>query len=369
MQTGVGAMARGAIGTLLLLSAVTACGGGGGAGPPSSAPGSSPPSGAGNPSPSPSPSASPAGTGVAGTVMQIPSDGFGPATILGVTYAFDSSGTPLAGATVIVGPVPITGATPPATLPSGDVSTKTSATGSFSASVPTAPAAPALSEPFVIPTNNITGFVPPSTGYYVQVFGSGTDGVSAGVPLPLHSFLAPSTSLALHVTTATSVEAGALAIVNSDRQSNSGSGPLTFDEATEEAARLHASDLVANTYYCHYDTRNAGPSSRFLQVGGVGLTGEGIGGAGGVLNALTGFQQAENTFLAEKSESPPGGHYTNLVDSAHLWAGLGVVASTVPQAYVVDYELVTPNAVDSVVGSSGYPVTAGCAAGTTDNNS
>jgi len=287
---------------------------------------------------------------------------------MGTTYQSADAGstTGLANATVVVGPVPIIGATPPATLPAGDVIVTTSATGAFTAMLAVAPAAPTSAEPFVLPTNNITGFAPPAAGYYVEVFAHGADGLSAGVPIPLHRFVAAGSTIALRVTSPSSAEAGALATVNSDRASNAGAAPLTFDESAEEVARLHASDEAARNYYCHYDVRNAGPSSRYLTVGGTGLTGEQLDAPTGT-TAVEGFANAEAAFLAEKAESPPGGHYAGLVDSAHTWAGLASIA--ISGGFQVDYELITPNAQDSVVGSSGYPVTSGCPTGTLDNNS
>jgi uncharacterized protein YkwD len=337
-----------------ILTAV-GCGGGGGGTSPTPTPTSTASTGSGN---------------VAGIVVQIPSDAYGPATIAGVNYqsADVTTTTPLVGATVIIGPVPIVGATPPATLPAGDVSTTTNASGAFAATLAVSPAAASSAEPFVVPPNNLTGFAAPTTGYYIEVFGVGTDGTSASVPLPLHRFVAASTSIALHVSTSTVAEAGALSTVNADRASN-GAGVLIFDESAQEAARLHASDMATQGYTCHYDTHNVGPASRYLQVGGIGLTGE---SAADVLaaTAATAFQVADGGFMAEKTLSPPGGHYLNNVDVAHLWAGLGAVASTVFGGnYVVDYELVTPNAQDLVEGAAGYPVTTGCPAGTTNNNS
>jgi uncharacterized protein YkwD len=313
---------------------------------------------------------------VAGTVSLIPNDGYGPVTMLGVTYAYDSTGTPLSGATVIIGPTQVIGATPPPTLPAGDVSTLTNSSGAFSATIPAAAIAPVLTPDYsntpiatlVIPTYNITNFTAPATGYFVEVFGVGTDGISAGVPIPLHAFLGASTSLNLHVTSAASAEASALALVNADRQSNAGASPLTLDEAAEEAARLHARDQAQNSYFCHYDQHNVGPVSRYLNLGGVGLTGEANGGSAGTSTALAAFQQGETDILTEKSENPPGGHYLNLVDSAHAWAGLAAALSTTPNAYYIDYELISPpTAIDSVVGI-GYSLE-GCASGITANGS
>jgi uncharacterized protein YkwD len=351
-----------------LLAAVGCGGGGGGTSPSPSVSTTTPPSG--GTTPTPTSTASTGSGNVAGTVVQIPSDAYGPATIAGVTYqsADITTTTPLVGAMVIIGPVPIVGATAPATLPTGDVSATTNASGAFSASVSVAPAAPATSEPFLIPADNLTGFTPPATGYYIQVFGASADGQTAGTLLPLHRFVASGTSIALHVSTISAAEAGALVAVNSDRATN-GAGALTFDEQAEEAARLHANDMAAQGYLCHYDTHNVGPASRYLQAGAIGLTGESLEDDIAA-NATVAFQVAESTFMAEKTQSPPGSHYTNNVDVAHLWAGLAAVPSAVFGGnFVVDYELVTPSGQDAVAGATGYTNAGLCPPGTAVNNS
>ncbi len=324
---------------MLVWIALTGCGGGGGAGgsPPSNVP----------VAPVPVGTSAPPATPVTGTVM-LPA-------------------SPLANANVIVGPQPVTGPTAPAQLPAGDVAATTDAAGNFTVAVSSPPAAPVSAEPFVIPPDNILGFAPPATGYYIEVFGAGTDGASAGAPMPLHRFVSAVSALTLHVSTASVAEAAALAAANVDRAANN-AGPLTFDESAEEAARAHASDESAAGYTCHYDTRNAGPASRYLAAGGIGLTGEGLAFAAGAPPAA--FANTEAGFVAEKTQNPPGAHWVNLIDNAHVWAGLAAVASASAPAFAnVDYELVTPNAIDSVVGASGYPVTAGCPNGTVINGS
>ena len=355
MRVGAGCGLASTIAAVVLV----ACGGGGGGSP---AP----------PAPTPTPSKAPQSYAVGGTVVQIPADAYGPATIDGATYASADATqtTALAGATVIVGPVPIAGATPPASLPAGDVSTTTNASGTFSVTLAIAPAAPSSAEPFVVPPQNLSGFTPPSAGYYVQVFGPGTDGLRAGVPIPLHRFLAISTSVALRVTSPSSAEAGALAILNADRASNAGAGPLIFDEDEQEVARLHASDESAQGYTCHYDTKNVGPSSRYLAVGGIGLTGEAIESGGIDSSAAAAFQQAESSFLAEKTETPPGGHYMTLIDPSHDWAGLAAVPIPASAGYwEVDYDFGTSTDQDSTGAASGYPIDVLCPTGIVVNNS
>ncbi len=258
------------------------------------------------------------------------------------------------------------GATPPALLPAGDVSATTDANGAFALTPPIAPAPTSSAEPFVIPPDNLTGFVPPASGYYVEVFGAAADGKSAGAPLPLHRFIAAGTGLALRVSSTSTAEAAALIAINADRAAN-GAGPLIFDESAEEAARLHASDESSANYFCHYDTKNVGPSSRYVVIGAVGLMAESLALVSGTGTLAFGY--AEAAFLAEKTQTPPGGHYLNVVDTAHQWAGLAAVNATTPGFANVDYELVTPNAADTVVGASGYPLSTPCPAGTVVNNS
>lgn len=342
-----------------LTAAIAACGGGGGGG-----------SSSGGGAVVPSATATPTPTTVSGTVVEIPTDAYGPTVMGAYTYASADATTTaaLTGATVVIGPIPITGATPPAPLPSGDVATTTNASGAFTASITTVPAAPSSAEPFVVPPLNILNITPPATGYYVEVFGMGTDGLSAGVPIPLHRFVAAGTAIALRVSTTSTAEASALTAVNSDRAAN-GAGPLIFDESAEEVARLHASDESAVGYTCHYDTHNVGPASRYLAVGGIGLTGEGLALAGGA-TANSGFQVAEAAFLAEKTESPPGAHYLNVVDVAHLWAGLASVQMvSSPGFWNVDYDFITPDDQDLVVGAAGYTNAGVCPSGTVVNQS
>ena len=202
--------------------------------------------------------------------------------------------------------------------------------------------------------------------------------MSAGTIAPLHRFVAASTQVALPTTTISTAEAGALAAVNADR-ATFGAVPLTFDAVAELVARAHATDEVSSSitgYYCHYDTHNVGPSSRYLAAGGLGLTGEALALPGsGVTSLAYAFQVAEASILAELNATPPGGHFLNLVDTGHRWAGLAAVAVPTSNTvftggfFAVDYELVTPNAVDTVVGAAGYPISSTCPTGTVVNES
>jgi uncharacterized protein YkwD len=348
----------------------SACGGGGSGSNPAPAPPASTSPPVTLPVVLPTAIATASGAAVAGSVVQLPADAYGPATIGAAVYASADAAqtTPLAGATVIVGRVPVSGATPPATLPAGDVAVLTDTTGTFSAQPAVAPAPATSAAPFVVPHDNILGFAPPANGYYVEVYGATSDGRSAGSTIPLHRFVAASSSLALRVSTLSAAEAGALAAINHDR-ATAGAGPLVADAAAEEIARLHASDESNAAYTCHYDTHNIGPASRYLAIGGLGLTGEGLGLTYGP-DAASAFAANEAAMLAEQSQTPTGGHYVNLIDPSHQWAGIAAIAEPSAAGFFnVDYELVTPNGVSATVGASGYPTTGVCPPGTTNNGS
>ena len=366
----------------VLPALITACGGGGGgAAPlPSTAPGSATigapgAGGTANPSPSATTSApaatpTPVRVTMAGTVLQLPSDAYGPIAIGANVYAStDATQTAaIAGATVVIGPVPVTGATAPATLPAGDVAATTAANGAFTVTLDVAPAPPSSSEPFVIPQNNILGFALPASGYYIAAFGPGSDGLGAGKPIPLHRFISVTPAATLRITQLASTEAAAIAALNATR-ATLGASTLIADESAEEVARLHASDESANAYTCHYDTHNVGPSSRFLAAGGSGLTGEALALSYGP-DATSAFANSLLAFDAEGTQTPPGAHYLNLVDPTHAWLGVAAIAApSAPGFFNIDDEFVTPDAQSAVVGSSGYPAGSTCPAGTTNNDS
>jgi uncharacterized protein YkwD len=335
--------------TLLSVVIFTGCGGGGGSS-----------SGSGIPTvPQPSPTTTPQAFTVTGSVAQIPVDAYGPVTIAGTTYQSPNaaSTTPLAGATVVVGPVPVNGATPPASAPPGDAMVQTQADGTFAATLSVAPTAPGLNDGFVMPQNNVANVQPPAAGYYVEVFGIGSNGQSAGSYVPFHGFRAVTGTAVgvFRLTTTSAKEAAFLALVNSDR-AKAGAGALVFDEIAEEVARFHARDEGANpVYYCHYDRANRGPVTRYLAFGGLGLSLENL--------ANVPFASAEAQFIAE---GRGGAHYDSLVNSSSIWAGLADFVGSDSSDYV-DQEIVGPSTAFTFTGT--YPASISCPTGTAVNGS
>lgn len=312
------------------------------------------------PTPAPAGAPSPNVTLLAGSAVRVASDAFGPIAIGAAVYASADAqqAAPLAGATVVAGPQPVAGATAPPQLPAGDVSGTTDAGGNFVLAIAAAAVAP-VSEPFVVPPDNVLGLVPPAAGYYVEVFAPGA--------LPLHRFIVPGSTPVLRVSSASDAESAALAALNADRAA-AGVAPLIFDETAEEVARLHAGDEAANAYTCHYDAHDVGPASRYAAAAGLGLTGENLALAAGAPAAA--FAAAESAFVAERTQTPPGPHFRNVTDAAHRWAGLAAVPYAAAPAFAaVDQELVTPDAVDGVAGAAGYAADASCPPGIVANGS
>ena len=241
----------------------------------------------------------------------------------------------------------------------------TNAAGAFSVTPAHAPAAPTSAAPFVYPVANVFNVTTPATGYYVSVFAPGSDGMTANEPIPYHGFLAVTAGSVgtVRVTTASPTESAFLTDVNTFRTSV-GVQTLIFDELTEEAARLHATDeATVPVYYCHYDRTNQGPSTRFLELGGLGSDAENIDAFGG--DSPTAYIQADQAFEAE---GPGGDHYNNLVDPTHQWAGLAQIFSSANGGAVyIDQELNSPT---SAIQDT-YSIFSGseCPAGTVANNS
>ena len=265
---------------------------------------------------------------------------------------------------MIVGPTLILGATPPPTLPAGDVQATTDASGNYSVTIAAAPVAPDASPDalFVIPGQNLSGVTPPARGYYISVFASGVDGKSANTPLPVHAFSAiTANALATQrVTTSTTDEAANLAYLNAARVKANPSAPvLIFDEIAQEVAREHVQDEAAKGYSCHYDTANVGPESRYLRGFGLGSEDENWGVSGG--SAQSAYSSIVDLFI---SEGPGGAHYDNIVSATRLWAGVSTALQANGSQHTDD-ELVIPHGTVQYL----YPTNNSCPAGTVANNS
>jgi hypothetical protein len=251
-------------------------------------------------------------------------------------YADDGypAGAPIAGATVVVGPRLVVGASVPSTLPRGDVAAVTGADGSY----------------------EITGYDGRGTTY-VMVFPPAGD---THIALHARAAVVNERIRSLYLYAPSPVESAELALIGADRASN-GAGPLVPDEIAFETARAHADFMAVNAYYQHcipatrcdavaafpltppssFAPRYVAPNDLYLALGGALDLAPGsnwtenfyVGWPSGNA-AYASWPAADAWFMAEKcnlTHSCPHGpvaggyvkHYTNIVDRAHTWVGLG----------------------------------------------
>lgn len=245
-----------------------------------------------------------------------------------------AAGAPIAGATVVVGPRLIVGATPPPALPRGDVAAMTAPDGTYA----------------------VAGYDGRRTTY-VMVFPPPGD---AHVSLHARAAVADEGIRTLYLYAPAAAEIGELALISADRAAN-GAGQLVPDEIAFETARAHADFMAANGYYQHcipamrcdavaafpaepppsYLPRVASPNDLYTALGGAL---ELAPNANWTENFYVGWPSgnasyaswpaADRWFMAEKcnlTATCPNGpvaggyvnHYENIVDPAHTWVGLG----------------------------------------------
>jgi hypothetical protein len=251
-------------------------------------------------------------------------------------YADDGNapGAPVAGMTVIVGPGLIIGAAAPARLPRGDVAATTGADGAY----------------------EIAGYEARGTTY-VMVFPPAGD---PHVALHARAAVADERIRPLYLYAPSPAETAELALIAADRASNR-AGPLVADEIAFETARAHADFMAANAYYQHcipatrcdavatfpstpppsFAPRYVAPNDLYLALGGALDIAPGANWTENFYvgwppsnAAYASWPAAEAWFMAEKcnlTRNCPNGpvaggyvkHYTNIVNPAHTWVGLG----------------------------------------------
>ncbi len=258
-------------------------------------------------------------------------------------YADDGNavGAPVAGATVIVGSRLVVGATAPATVPRGDAAATTGADGSYA----------------------VTGYDTRGTTY-VMVFPPPGD---PHVALHARAGVADERIRTLYVYAPSPAETAELDLITADRAAN-GAAPLVPDEIAFETARAHADFMAVNAYYQHcipatrcdavatfpltpppsYAPRYTAPNDLYLALGGALDIAPGANWTENFYvgwppsnAAYASWPAADAWFMREKcnvTRTCPNGpvqggyvkHYTNIIDPAHTWIGLGNNANARP---------------------------------------
>ena len=223
-----------------------------------------------------------------------------------------TSGAPIANAIVYVGQTLILGATPPPTVPAGDVQTTTAADGTFSIRnlTPTTIAC-VLPNPTAPTTSN--GVVSTCTAN-VMVFT--TDHITLHTPIQLSAPIGT-----LKVSTASANDTAWLQAINNDR-AKYGAAPVVMDERLMEAARLWNAYEAANGRSADTDTLAPAPYSTSVSLSGsFGGYDDQVAqnGTGGSSSTSSG-QFAESQFA---TEGPTGPHFSTIIAGSERWTGFG----------------------------------------------
>ena len=229
-------------------------------------------------------------------------------------------GSPIGGATVVIGPAVVAGATPPAVLPGTDVETTTAADGTFSFS--NAPAGTAYAMVFP-PTGN------PHAPFHVRL-GNVYNG-AAVYPIPVAG---SAVTYAIPLSVPTAVEltwlnaacgSSGVCGMNADR-ATSAAPPLVLDELLLEALR-NWTIVQANTPFGGdppnpYVSKVASTPGDLLGIRGGQYGGQGriIETGGPVLNASP--LDGEANFETEALTQPAGPHWQAIVTPGYAWVGL-----------------------------------------------
>ena len=309
-----------ALSSVALAASLAACGGGGGGSSGGGLP----------PTPTPTPTATPITTAaVAGRVTDCQWPTAPSTTVLSCT-----AGVAIAGATVIIGPTLVTGATPPPTVPAGDVSTTTAADGTYAfANAPS--------------TGNVYVSVHPASGdAHVSLHAQLGMSFNSGTPPNPVPAIGRTTTLTFSLATPAPEEAAWLNSpcggpnpywtqrgqnipicgMNADR-GNAGVAALIFDEYALEVAR-NWSNIVATTPWINdppnttVPATNAANSPAALYAyrgGNFAQQGRVIFAPGPITNAT--YLDGEAGFESEET-SPPGPHWAAIVNASYGWVGL-----------------------------------------------
>lgn len=298
-----------AYGAVLLIGLAAACGGGGSSSNPGGGfiPTTPAPTPVGSATPTPTPT--PPTIASQGTVHDLGAQRF--------SGDGQAAGAAIAGATVIVGPTLVVGATPPPTTPSGDSATVTASDGSYK-----------------IGNYTTTGTT------YVMVFPASGD--TAHISLHALAKVSNGQIRPLYLHSLTAAEQTELAQINSDRSAN-GASSVVPDEIAFETARAHADFMAQNGYYQHcipaaacytvtsvpttppasYAPQYVSPDDLYDFMNGAIQLPTLQNQTENWIALVPNWSTADASFMAEKGGSGYAGHYSNIVDPAHRWVGLG----------------------------------------------
>ncbi len=250
---------------------------------------------------------------------------------------------PVRGASVVVGPYPVDGATPPPVLPPGDALATTDAAGRFTLKV----------------ARGQAGVVYPGEVFWLDIFPSPADRVHRAaihrtMSLPAGNLTVPQAMTLLAAVTPD--ESAYLDGINADR-ARFGAAPLVLDETMLESARYWAHFMATHGYFAHcipaasctpgattpppasYGVQDITPATRDAYFHDTfGIEGENIA------EGLPAWPAVEKAMMAERALCPNGeprgcaytertAHFLNIVDASYDWAGVGIATHGLAGTY------------------------------------
>lgn len=177
-------------------------------------------------------------------------------------------------------------------------------------------------------------------------------------PIPgLSSFLNANTSPGIgnestaNVTVGTNVTqvsaqlaAYALSLINKDRNAY-GLGNVTL--SSEPSAQQHASSMLANDYFSHWDMFGLKPYMRYTLLGGTGAVSENIAyrysaacgllGCSGDINVTQALQKMEYSMMYNDSLCCDNLHRANILNTYHNQVSIGIAYNSSTVYFVEDF--------------------------------
>lgn len=122
-----------------------------------------------------------------------------------------------------------------------------------------------------------------------------------------------------------------LDLVNNDREEN-GLGTVELDNLALQAAEEHATDMIENDYFSHWDRSGKKPTERYNDLGGMDPVSENIALRKGTLPFYLTKKLIEDL---EKGWMESPGHRKNILNPLHTHVGLAIRVNKIDDLYTV----------------------------------
>ncbi len=136
----------------------------------------------------------------------------------------------------------------------------------------------------------------------------------------------------------------ALSLINRDRNAY---GLANVTVSSEPSAQQHASSMLANNYFSHWDVFGMKPYMRYTLLGGTGAVSEniayrysaecGVFGCSGDINVTQALQEMEYSMMYNDSQCCNNGHRDNILNQYHNQVSIGIAYNSSTVYFVEDF--------------------------------